>query len=1337
MDISLACINRSFGLAICYVAALLLLPANTATPAEPLPEATIGMLRAFDLEEMELAVTALTLTSDGKRCIGSICRFKDQTKKEVENFLQIWNLENGSREGQLGRWPNFSNCVAVSPNGELVANTCFHEQQATIEVLKVPNGESVRKFERELGFGFSLAFLPDNSTIMCASNKGALEMLSVNSDEAIATLKDDLEGQVWAALSPDGSHALTWRAALPQEEPVDTDLRLWDLKQARVSTRLRGHTGNIRSAAISPDGRTAVSSAADGITIWWDLNTGDVKQRHQQAKAEGAVLEFAPDNARAIRLLERVEVLDLQTGKSWLSVHNHGGRSQFMALTADGTRACIGGNRGWWLCGLACLPTETTVDVAADEKLTVDMLSKRAEEAAVAATSQPPLSVPAAVSQTPEKQPARQAPDKLTSRKPRTVRKRKIAEKSGPIRAALVDRSHSSVGTLLEARLLEQAEIEWVDRNHIDRTLDEQNLQALFSAEGGPQRVKLGELLKADLLLLMHEEADSEEPGKKRLFLVASESRRGLRLLRSGAACDDPEQAVEKLAAIVSQAIEKYQEEIKDVCAVPPFVSQDLGHRFDHLKSAYATLIEQLLINRPGILLVEFEEAQSLARETVLQGDDDRIDRQLPLYLLGEYRNNGEGDDRRVTFELKLARGNRELGITKQRGIQPDKVPELLRKLTTRAVNKVVGSEAPIFDPEEEADLLAARAKEFLGLKQWEEGYRMVEAALMLRPDDMELLRDGLYCCERFLRKHWSTSERSADRAAAHLAYFRRGLNWLEEYVALGGSSPKEGPSTILEFLSCDLHVTRHTAQGVRPVIREVAAERREVVGRVVRMAAHAGWPDFAEGRLIYHLYGDRELAQRCAWIHGLIVDTISLPDPQRRTKCYAYMCSLSTTGGLMNRTETLDFLDKLDSLGHDGVRLAVQEMRADLAAASIAQPLPPPVEDDFDPAKTPEFKPIMLTTTDPAGLPSSPPYVEGVIQVGKGIDLFLINHSLYLMKERGVLIKAWRPPDGNAAFHISNICFDGRYVWAPAQLHRQPMALFVVDPQSGETWNIGDTPSLPLQRRQPKSPTDESYIEYLRVAPIGPGKACVAGYFGETWLAVVEFEPQKGAKAQVFHEARRAAVTEDPNGWKRPDISFKPPYMFTVPVNPKFRTAKNTRVLIGREGTSHPLSVNAHDLSVEVVADELGGAWSTFESPRWFPAEDSIVCHAFDGVGPGFATYPAPEFKRSKLEGNAPDGLIATRGEQVVVCGDGCWIKDGKDTEFRKFVNAVPFVPAHLYFTPNKKRYAEGSPSMQGIWPSEHYGFVVARRDGKGQMEYFALEPPGFQEPKRNPPEE
>ncbi len=169
-----------------------------------------------------------------------------------------------------------------------------------------------------------------------------------------------------------------------------------------------------------------------------------------------------------------------------------------------------------------------------------------------------------------------------------------------------------NLAALLEFRLGQRPSTALVERGEIDKVLGEQELQALLAADAPGKRAALGKMLKADLLVFL---ADSEQP-KPHVMVVVCETARGLRL------CAEPvfltNQAETDVAALlekVEAAAKKGQEKITDIVAVPPLVNNSLTQEADNLQGGFACFVEQTLLRRPGLLVVELAEAKALAQE--------------------------------------------------------------------------------------------------------------------------------------------------------------------------------------------------------------------------------------------------------------------------------------------------------------------------------------------------------------------------------------------------------------------------------------------------------------------------------------------------------------------------------------------------------------------------------------------------------------------------------------------------------------------------------------------------------------------------------------------------
>jgi WD40 repeat protein len=67
-----------------------------------------------------------------------------------------------------------------------------------------------------------------------------------------------------AAFSPDGSRIVT--------ASEDRTARIWDAASGKEIAVLRGHEGAVRSAAFSPDASRIVTASGDGTARIWDVH---------------------------------------------------------------------------------------------------------------------------------------------------------------------------------------------------------------------------------------------------------------------------------------------------------------------------------------------------------------------------------------------------------------------------------------------------------------------------------------------------------------------------------------------------------------------------------------------------------------------------------------------------------------------------------------------------------------------------------------------------------------------------------------------------------------------------------------------------------------------------------------------------------------------------------------------------------------------------------------------------------------------------------------------------------------------------------------------------------
>jgi WD40 repeat protein len=154
-------------------------------------------------------------------------------------------------------------------------------------------------------------------------------------------------------MSPDGKRALSGAA--------DKTLRLWDLESSRCLSVLEGHTAGVSSVAISPDSKRALSGAADKTLRLWDLESSrclTVLEGHTEGISSVAM---TADGKRALSGADdkTLRLWDLKSSRCLMVLEGHTAGVSSVAISHNGRFGVSGGNdntlRLWSLDSGCCL----------------------------------------------------------------------------------------------------------------------------------------------------------------------------------------------------------------------------------------------------------------------------------------------------------------------------------------------------------------------------------------------------------------------------------------------------------------------------------------------------------------------------------------------------------------------------------------------------------------------------------------------------------------------------------------------------------------------------------------------------------------------------------------------------------------------------------------------------------------------------------------------------------------------------------------------------------------------------------------------------------------------
>lgn len=210
------------------------------------------------------AVRSVAVSADGRQALSGSCAEPGEEESCTAGEIILWDLETGREVRRFTAHDGWVNAVAFSPNGSSAVSA---SEDGTMIVWNPSTWEQVRQLAGHDGGITSVAFGPDDTNLLCASTDATLILWDLTTDEAVRRFKGHGAAVNRVRLSRDGLSAFS--------ASDDNLIIQWNVASGEEIRRFAGHDNRITDVAVDPRGETILSAGMDLSLRRWEVATGE------------------------------------------------------------------------------------------------------------------------------------------------------------------------------------------------------------------------------------------------------------------------------------------------------------------------------------------------------------------------------------------------------------------------------------------------------------------------------------------------------------------------------------------------------------------------------------------------------------------------------------------------------------------------------------------------------------------------------------------------------------------------------------------------------------------------------------------------------------------------------------------------------------------------------------------------------------------------------------------------------------------------------------------------------------------------------------------------------
>ncbi len=189
--------------------------------------------------------------------------------------------------------------VALTPDGQLAVSS---SHDGTIRVWNTTNGQEVRRLEGHQGKVNAMVLTPDGRQVVSGGTDKSVRLWDLETGEELQRFDGHREAVLSVAVSRDGRRVVSaggvWALGEGRDArlmPSDCTVRSWDMASGRAIASFEGHTGPVKTVAVSRDGELVLAGSEDRTARLWDLETGEELQRFEAHTGDVTGVVLTPD----------------------------------------------------------------------------------------------------------------------------------------------------------------------------------------------------------------------------------------------------------------------------------------------------------------------------------------------------------------------------------------------------------------------------------------------------------------------------------------------------------------------------------------------------------------------------------------------------------------------------------------------------------------------------------------------------------------------------------------------------------------------------------------------------------------------------------------------------------------------------------------------------------------------------------------------------------------------------------------------------------------------------------------------------------------------------------